>query len=196
MSEIKHFAKRRVAYVSEIGPWPKSIQSGFGRLFAWAGANNVQPIGPTLGIYYDDPAKVPADKLRSDLCMPVAENVVASGDVHVKDVGGFEAATIIYQGEAGITPAYNEVYDWLHTQGYHESGAPLEVYLSMPGEELRAEVVVPVVKFESAPEPETVVVKKLVKKAAKKPVKKPAKKAAKKTVKKVVKKTVKKAKKK
>ena len=198
MSEIKHFSKRRVAFVSEMGPWPESIQRGFNRLFAWVGANNIQPMGPTLGIFYDDPAKVAADKLRSDLCVPVAENVMGAGEVQVKEVGGFEAATITYQGEADIMRAYNELYDWLHTQGYRDAGAPMEVYLSMPGEEIRAEVVVPVVKFEEVPAmPAPVIVKVPVKKVAKKLANKPTKKvAAKKPAKRTTKKNVKKAKKK
>jgi AraC family transcriptional regulator len=173
MPEIKHFPKRRVAFVAEVGAWPQSIQRGFGRLFAWVGANNVQPMGPSMGIFYDDPAQIPADKLRSELCVPVADNVDGSDDVRVKEVGGFEAATITYQGDAEITPAYNQVYEWLHTQGYHESGAPLEVYLSQPGEEIRAEIVVPVVKFEEASAtPKPVAAKKVVKEVAKKPGKK------------------------
>jgi len=175
MPEIKHFPKRRVAFVSETGPWRESIQRGFGRLFTWLGTHQVQPIGSSLGIFYDDPAKVAPDKLRSDLCVPVADDVIGSGEVHVKDLGGFEAATIQYQGDANIMRAYNEVYDWLHAQGYRDAGAPIEVYLSQPGEELRAEVIVPITKFEEAPEvPQVVVVKKVVRKAAKKPAKKTA----------------------
>lgn len=197
MPEIKHFPKRRVAYVSVTGPWPDSIQQGFGRLFAWLGTNQIQPMGPSLGIFYDDPAKVASDKLRSDLCVPVADNVQSSGDVRIKNVGGFEAATIFYQGDANIMRAYNQVYDWLHAQGYRDSGAPIEVYLNQPGEEIRAEIVVPVVKFEQAPAvPQPVVVKRTVKKATKKSAKKPAKKAAKKPIKKAAKKPTKKAKKK
>lgn len=194
MPEIKHFPKRLVASVSEVGPWPESVQRGFGRLFAWAGMHHVQPIGPSLGIFYDDPAKVAADKLRSELCVPVAEGTKGSSEVQIKEVGGFEAATIVYQGEASITPAYNEVYAWLRAQGYHEAGAPLEVYLSMPGEEIRAEVVVPVTKFQAAPD-KPVAVKKPAKKTAKPAVKKPAvKKAVKKPAKKAAaKKPVKKA---
>ncbi|MBI5033146.1 MAG: GyrI-like domain-containing protein [Chloroflexi bacterium] len=197
MPEIKHFPKRRVAFVSEMGPWPASIQRGFGRLFAWMDQNHVQPLGPSLGIFYDDPAKVAPEKLRSDLCVPVADQVQGSNEVHVKDVGGFEAATIHYQGNANIVPAYNQVYDWLHAQGYHDSGAPIEVYLSKPGEEIRAEIVVPIMKFEKAPSiPEPVVIKKPVKRATKKPVKKTVKKAAKKTGTKSAKKSTKTAKKK
>jgi len=167
MPEFKRFPKMRVASVTEIGPFEEAIPRGFQKLFAWLGAQNLQPLGPSLGIFPDDPAKVPAEKLRSELCVPVAPQAQGSGEIQVKELAGFEAATIVYQGEANIGPAYNQLYEWLHAQGYRDAGALYEMYLSMPGEELRAEVYVPIVKA----------VKPAAKKrVAKKPAKKPAKK--------------------
>lgn len=169
MPEVKHFPKMRVAYVSEVGPYGKATRRGFERLFAWLGTNNVQPLGASLAIFYDDPAKVAPEKLRSEACVPVAPEVQSSGEVQTKEIGDVDVATIIYQGEQNITRAYNEVYDWLYAHGYRDAGAPMETYLSALGEELRAEIAVPVVK---APPPPA-------KKAAAKRVakKKPAKKA-------------------
>ncbi len=175
MPEIKHFPKMRVAYVAEVGPMGEAVQRGFAKLFAWVGAQHVQPLGASIGIFYDDPAKVPAEKLRSDLCVPVAAEVQGSGDVQVKEIGDVEVATLIYQGDQNIGRAYNEIYDWLRAQGYRDSGAPMETYLSKPGEELRAEIAVPIVKMELLPAP-----KKRAAKSAKKVAKKAAKKQAKK----------------
>ena len=177
MPEIKHFPGTRVAYVSEMGPMGEAVKRGFDKLFAWVGAQNVQPLGASIGIFYDDPAKIPADKLRSDLCVPVADDVQGSGDVQIKNIGDLQVATIVYQGEQNSEHAYNEVYDWLHAQGYRDSGAPMETYLSKPGEALRAEVAVPIVKMELLPAPKKRAAKKVAKKATKK---KPAKKVAKK----------------
>jgi DNA gyrase inhibitor GyrI len=168
MPEIKRFPKMRVASVAEVGLFNEAIPRGFAKLFAWLGANNLKPLGASLGIYHDDPAKVAPDQLRSELCVPVAPEVQGSGDVQVKEIAGFEAATIVYQGDANITRAYNEVYDWLRAQGYRDAGAPLEVYLSMPGEELRAEVYVPIVKVEPKPAWKRIAAKKPAKKAVKK----------------------------
>jgi ADP-ribose pyrophosphatase len=170
MPEIKHFPKTRVACVTEVGPFQEAIPRGFQKLFAWLGAQNLQPLGASLGIFHDDPAKVSVEKLRSELCVPVAPEVQSSGEVQVKEIAEFDAAAIVYQGDANITPAYNAVYDWLRAQGYRDAGSPIEMYLSMPGEELRAEIYVPIVK----------VPKPAVRKAV---AKKPAKKGAKKTVK-------------
>ncbi len=177
MPEIKHFPGTRVAYVSEMGPMSEAVKRGFDKLFAWVGAHNVQPLGASIGIFYDDPAKVPADKLRSDLCVPVADDVQGSGDVQIKNIGDSQVVTIVYQGEQNIEHAYNEVYDWLHAQGYRDSGALMETYLSKPGEDLRAEVAVPIVKMELLPAPKKRAAKKVAKKATKK---KPAKKVGKK----------------
>jgi ADP-ribose pyrophosphatase len=175
MPEFKRFPKTRVAYVTESGPFQEAIPRGFQKLFAWLGARNLQPLGPSLGIFHDDPAKVPAEKLRSELCVPVAPQVQSAGEVQVKELAEFEAATIVYQGNANIMPAYNEVYDWLRAQGYRDAGPVYEVYLSKPGEELRAQVYVPIAK---AAKP--VAQKRVTIKPAKKPARKVAKKVAKK----------------
>ncbi len=174
MPELKRFPKTRVASVTEVGAFQEAIPRGFQKLFAWLGAQNLQPLGASLGIFHDDPAKVPVEKLRSELSVPVAPEAQGSGEVQVKDIAAFDAATIVYQGDANITRAYNEVYDWLRAQGYRDAGSPIEVYLSQPGEELRAEIFVPIVKAVAK------VTRKVAKKAAKKGAKKPAKKRAKK----------------
>lgn len=175
MPTVKHFPKMRVAYVANVGPFGEATRRGFEKLFAWLEANHLQPLGASLGIFYDDPAKVAAEKLRSESCVPVAMDVLGSGEVQTKDIGDVEVATIVYQGEQNIARAYNEVYDWLRAQGYRDAGAPMETYLSSLGEELRAEIAVPIVKARRQ-----VAAKKPAKKAAKKPAKKKVKRAARK----------------
>ncbi len=146
MPEIKKWPKQRVAYVENVGPYSEATQSGFRRLFAWFVSKNIQPMGPSLTILLDDPAKVPQKQLRSESCAPVAASVKGSDQVMTKEIGGFQAATIIYRGEQNSDSAYREVYNGLHAQGYHESGSPVETYLSQLGEELRSEIAVPVEK--------------------------------------------------
>ncbi len=176
MPEIKRIPKMRVALVSNTGPYEQAVQQGFGKLFAWLGSQNLHPAGASLGIFYDDPNQVAPEKLRSETCVVVSADVVGSGDVTVKEIGGFEAATIEYRGQAQVHQAYDEVYAWLVAQGYHDAGAPIETYLSQPGEELRAEIAVPIEKAKPAP----VAKKKPARAAKRKPAKKKiAKRAAK-----------------
>ncbi|MGE5262920.1 MAG: AraC family transcriptional regulator [Acidobacteriota bacterium] len=182
MPELKFFPETHVAFVSEIGSYNESIPRGFKRLFDWMLAHKVQPVGPSLAIFYDDPTKVASKNRRCDLCAPVGPRVNGSGEVRTKEIGGWTVATIEYQGESDVRRAYNEVYDWLHEQGYHEADAPVEKYLSALGEELRAEVAVPVIKKELMPTK-----KKIRKAGAIKPTKgraKVSKRVAKKTARK------------
>lgn len=154
MPEVKHLAKMHVAYVTAVGPYGQTMPGHFARLFAWLEANHVQPLGPSLGIFYDDPQKVAPEKMHCDLCVPVAHDVVGPGEVQTKEIGDIDVATIVYQGDQDIQRAYTEVYDWLHAEGYHESGAPIETYLSKLGEELRAEVAIPIVRAAFKPAPQ------------------------------------------
>jgi DNA gyrase inhibitor GyrI len=188
MPEFKFFPETHVAFVSEVGPYGDSIPRGFKRLFDWMLAHKVQPVGPSLAIFYDDPSKVASKNRRCDLCAPVGPRVNGSGEVRTKEIGGWTVATILYEGDANARRAYKEVYDWLRKQGYHEAEVPVEKYLSGVGEELRAEVAVPVVKKElmvgRAKARATKATKKTTK-AAKRTTKKSAKAAArKKTVRK------------
>lgn len=173
MPEIKHFPKMRVAFVTETGPFGDAIARGFEKLFAWLGANQIQPLGASLAIFPDDPRKMPLDQVRSECCVPVAAEVEGSGDVQVKAIGDADMAMIEYRGVANIQPAYDAVYAWLRAHGYRDNGAVIEVYLSQPGEEMRAQVYVPI-----KPAPK----KRAVKRVAKKPAKKVAKKAVKKKI--------------
>ena len=189
MPEIKSFRAVHVASITEVGAFDQAIPRGFQKLFAWLGSHNLQPLGNSFGIFHDDPAKVPTEKLRSELCVPVAAGVQSSGEISVKEIAEFKAATIMYQGEANIVPAYNQLYDWLHAQGYRDNGPLYEVYLSMPGEELRAEVFVPIVKVDLLAAPPKKALLSAPKKAmAKKPVERTKPAAKKLTPKKLVKK--------
>ncbi len=146
MPEIRKIPEIRVAYVEERGPFDRVVPMGFERLFGWLREHNQRPAGNSLAVFYDDPAKVPAEDQRADTCVPIGPNVEANGEVHTKTVGGGEFATTIYQGRQAREHAYNEVYDWLKAEGYKDSGAPIETFLSQLGEELRAEIAVPVEK--------------------------------------------------
>lgn len=151
MPEIKQIPKIRVVFVTNKGPYHEATPRGFQRIFTWLGANNLHPVGRSLAIYHDEPGRVAEAEMRSESCVPVAESVNGSGDVGVKQVGGFHAATIEYRGAENIQRAYDELYGWLHIQGYRDDGSPMETFLSQPGEQLHAEIAIPIVRMEKTP---------------------------------------------
>ncbi len=173
MPEIKPFPRTRVAYVSEVGPYGETIQRGFARLFGALAANNVQPVGAPMGIYYDDPASVAPENLHFDLCVPIAADIAPTDGLRTKEIGGTTVAALTYQGAENIRSAYREVYDWLHANGYREIGAPVETYLNAMGEELRAEIAVPVEAVAELPPPQPPAAKQPVRAAERKAARKP-----------------------
>lgn len=187
MPEIKQVPRMRIAFLTTVGPFGQAIPEGLQKLFAWVAANNVQPAGPSLALFPDDPDTVPAEKLRSEIGILVGPEVSGSGEVQIKEIGGFEAATNVYHAREDIERAYGELYGWLHQQGYRDAGAPLETYPST-GQDFTAEIAIPIVKADMERAPETAAEKKPARKratarkkvAAKKPARKKvaAKKAA------------------
>jgi DNA gyrase inhibitor GyrI len=177
MPEIKYFPKMRVAFLTSVGPFDQAIPGGLERLMAWVAANQVQPAGAPLSLFPDDPSEVPAEKLRSEICIPVGPQVMGSGEVQTKEVGGFEAARTVYHARQEIDRAYGELYEWLHQQGYRDAGAPLETYLGT-GEEFSAEIVIPIAKVEAESAPKKATANRPARKRAPAPKKTARKKSA------------------
>ena len=196
MPEFKEFPRVRVASVIRTGPFDQSIPGGMARLAEWAEANGIEPLGSPLSIFLDDPGQVPIDQVRTQVCIPVGPEVDESDEVQIQEIGGYEVATSIYNDPADMGRAYDELYSWIEQEGYHDAGAPMEVYLNL--EEFTAEIAVPVareeilivetVEVESAPL-KRATAKKATKKTAKKTAKKTVKKSAKKATKKTARKT-------
>ncbi len=146
MPERKNFPAIHVACVSERGPFDEAMPRGFARLFTWLKQRESQPTGRSMAVFHDDPAQVPPEAQRCDTCVPVDSMVEGSGEVSTRTIGGFEVAALVYKGRGDRDQAYHDLYDWFHSEGYHESGPPIETYLSQLGEEMRAEIAVPIEK--------------------------------------------------
>lgn len=77
MTEIRIERKpaEKVVGLRVIGPYAQSIPPGCQRLMAWQQQSGV-PLGKWLVLYWDDPAKVAAEKLRADVVFTVADDFV------------------------------------------------------------------------------------------------------------------------
>jgi len=110
--------------------------------------------GAPFAIYYDDPEKVAADKLRAEVCLPVEEKCEGDFEVARKEVPGCEVACAVHVGPYdAIKPLYGEIFAWIQQNGYKpvaELGCR-EVFKKILGDvdtaaELETEIQVPVVK--------------------------------------------------
>lgn len=127
----------RVAYVELVGPyedWGKGLMN----LVSWLKANNVRMAGPPIGPYYDNPLENPADRLRSEACVPISGTVRPGRGIKVKDLPGGQVAVTRHRGPPEkYTDTYGSFLEGLLKEGYTPAGPAWEVF-DEPREDLRS----------------------------------------------------------
>ncbi|EED7440176.1 TPA: DNA gyrase inhibitor SbmC [Salmonella enterica subsp. salamae serovar 35:g,m,s,t:-] len=133
--EIRQEQKRKIAGFHMVGPWEQTIKQGFEQLMMWVDGNQIVPI-EWIAVYYDNPDEVPAEKLRCDTVVSVAENFVLpdnSEGVIVTEIEGGEYATAVARVENDdfATP-WERFFDaLLQDNVYQIASAPcFETYLN------------------------------------------------------------------
>ena len=134
----------RVAAIRHTGPYME-IGRAFDRLTAWARARQLlRPGARGLGVYYDDPAAVAPDALRSDACLEVPEDTEAEDGITLLTVAGGPHAVLRHTGPyAELERSYAWLYrTWLPTSGAEPAEAPIfEEYLNDPRSTPPAELI-------------------------------------------------------
>ncbi|MFP6557380.1 GyrI-like domain-containing protein [Paraburkholderia sp. B3] len=139
--------------VGHVGPYPK-IGDAFFTLAQWLGQRGVPTAGAKLvGIFYDDPDRVEASKLRSKAAihLPDASKVTPASPVESLQLRGGKHAVLLHEGPyEGLKDAWMWFYaDWLPKSGHEGdfNAASFEVYLNTPEEvapeALRTELYLP-----------------------------------------------------
>lgn len=132
-AEIRTLAPVTVAAVAHRGDY-QEIGHAFERLQAWAGSAGL--IGPGtrfFGVFYDDPASVPKDRLTADACMTVPAGTVLPDGIRQLEIAGGRYATLRHQGPyAELERTYRRLYrDWLPASGEEPADRPcIEEYLN------------------------------------------------------------------
>jgi AraC family transcriptional regulator len=147
---IRETPTLRVAALAHHGDYI-AIGSTFERLAALAGGQGL--FGPTtrsFGIYYDDPAAVARDTLRSDACITVPGTWTPDGELRLLEIRGGRYAVTLHVGPyAELQIPYSWLYGtWLPQSGEEAADAPsIEEYLNdahvVPPSELRTEIWLP-----------------------------------------------------
>ncbi|HKZ60772.1 MAG TPA: GyrI-like domain-containing protein [Candidatus Thermoplasmatota archaeon] len=153
MTKVKltHTKAMQVAYIEHRGsfssiPWEEDI----GKLYGYAKAHKLRPAMRPMGIYPDDPKKVPEERLRSEVALPVRGPATPEGEIRVKALPETDMATVKFRGPTSdISRVYTEVHAWIQANGYVPAGAPMELYTKKPKvvggrTELTAKIEIPV----------------------------------------------------
>jgi effector-binding domain-containing protein len=143
----------RVVFIQHQGSFAE-IPSAMDRLHTWAKEKDYTMVGPPVGIYFDDPNRVPEDSLRWEIEWPIAEDVgetEPSDGIGVREVEPMLVAATYHKGPYDeVAKSYMALFGWMAQNGYEVAGPVREVYWSDPEksaeEELVSEIQIPVKK--------------------------------------------------
>jgi AraC family transcriptional regulator len=149
--KLRSLPKMRVACVRNMGPYEKTGPAWKKLIEAANKKGLIDKTTDFLGLYYDDPARTPSEKLRCDVCISVDKSVTALEGLTIKDAGGQEYAMAIH---IGPHEDLKDTYQLIFEKGLPElrraytSGPVIEIYKNdpenTPPNELITEVYVPV----------------------------------------------------
>lgn len=148
--KIKSVPATKVASIACQGPYSE-IGPHFGELFSWLGEKEIQPAGPPMGIFHDDPEKVAPEECRYEVCVPVTGEVEGDERVVIKELPETEVVSLLYQGPyEDVAPSWSKMFSYIYRNNYEPTGAGMEVYLNSPEEvpedSLLTEIRIPVKK--------------------------------------------------
>jgi AraC family transcriptional regulator len=123
--------------VDHVGSYMQ-IGKAFDTLYGWlAGRGLIEPGMRSIGIYYDDPAMVPEDKLRSKAGIMLKGKSAIESPLAYTEIPTGPYAVLRHKGPyADMRAAYQWLYgEWLVQSGREAADAPVfEEYLNNPRE--------------------------------------------------------------
>ena len=126
---------RRLVCLPHKGAYPE-IGRAFEKLGATIAARGLFPrMGHMVGVYYDSPADVAPDALRSHAGFETAADTPIAAPLQEVDLPGGRHAVLTFKGPyAGLPAAYDQLFGiWLPTSGETPANSPIfEVYLNTP----------------------------------------------------------------
>lgn len=123
--------------VSHIGPY-EELGPKFESLWSWIEQNNI-PATRSIGIYYDNPEHVPANRLRSAACVEVPDGYIITANGapgFVATLAGGDYATMTYTGPyEAMEPVWTQFTSYVESilnRTVRENDPAFEVYVNDP----------------------------------------------------------------
>jgi AraC family transcriptional regulator len=132
---LKDIETIEVMSMSFTGPYEQAPER-LHDLMAWLLRVGHPYSGAPVALFYDDPATVPAEELRGEICLPIAEDCEGFEGIVRRELPGGTMACLRVEGLVGDwTPLYAQVFQWIAENGMSmpEGEACREVYVRCPG---------------------------------------------------------------
>lgn len=137
---VRTVDKIQMVYYDFTGPYDKSF-SDFGQLMAFIQKNSIQLGQFSLGIYYDDPAVVSENKLRSKIGMAVlSDSEIKSSKYKYKEIPAGKAVTVRYKSMDDIMPAYSAISEYVANNNLLTENYSVELYYGQDPNTIDAEI--------------------------------------------------------
>jgi AraC family transcriptional regulator len=136
MANIK-LSKRKagkIAYIAHTGSYKDvPYDEIYSKLYGWAKENKAKPGFKALGIFMDDPEKVPTEKCRSEIGIPIYGSGPETEEIKLKTLPEMDVAVMKFKGESDdYIKAYHEIAEWIKANGYDWAGPCIEEYTKKP----------------------------------------------------------------
>jgi DNA gyrase inhibitor GyrI len=136
---IKDVPEMNIIYYSFTGPYDQSFND-FGNLMAYIQQNKIPMGAHALGIFYDDPSSVSADKLRSEAGFMITKKVEVSGNYKFKTLPAGKAVSVRYKSMNDIMMAYQAIGKYIAEKGIKTEPYSFEIYYSSDPTVIDAEI--------------------------------------------------------
>lgn len=150
--QVKTAPATSVMCIEHRGPYTE-LESVLDELITWVMREGHPYSAPPFAILYDDPQYVPEADLRSDVCVPMEEEVGGKDRVIRRELPALTVVSSVHKGPYhDVHKAYEVIFDYLkqNNHEYQVAYGCREVYINSPvdvsDEELLTEVQVPIGK--------------------------------------------------
>ena len=136
MGQVKHLPALIYAGARQVGPY-NQVGPGFDRVMRWAEANGVfGPATMVLGLSWDSPVLVAADKLRYDAAVTVRRRLPVPDGISISALPAMDWFMGVHRGPyAGMTDSFMKLWGELERRDdlVPVEFCGLEIYRSPPG---------------------------------------------------------------
>jgi DNA gyrase inhibitor GyrI len=136
---IKDVPEITMVYYEFTGPYEQAFNN-FGQLMGYIQQNKIPMAAYSLGIYYDDPVTVSADKLRSEIGFGVTQKAETTGIYKCKTLAAGKAVAVKYTSMSDIMPAYEALGKYLTANNIKTLPYSVEIYYSADPQIVDAEI--------------------------------------------------------
>ncbi len=132
--EIKERKACKLAYIEHAGAYDSTpFEKYISQLYAWAKEKKVMPGFMPMGIFYDTPSKVPPEKCRSEIAIPIFGKASPKENIKIRELPAMKVAVFKHKAPAKDYPeSYRKLSEWIAQNGYEWVGPSIEVYTKKP----------------------------------------------------------------